>query len=208
MFPLLFPFIAFCSVIPVARYAKKSTFVLPIMSFTVSSLSVLALAALGDVASARNVIAKREFSRPSIGNVPYGSEVVSCTKPGVIALTFDDGPGPLTEGIVDTLEENGVKGTFFVVGKNGEDGMTTGDYDGLLQRMHKAGHHLGSHSFSHPNFNKISYDEKVKELKDNEKAFADILGVIPTYFRPPYTACDGECYQALGDMGYHVVRIS
>jgi peptidoglycan/xylan/chitin deacetylase (PgdA/CDA1 family) len=175
------------------------------MSLSVTSVAILALAAMGE---ARSVIQKREVPRPQFGNVPYGSKVISCTKPGVIALTFDDGPGPLTAGIVDTLEKAGAKGTFFMVGKNGGDGLTTGDYTGLVQRMHKAGHHIGSHSFSHPNFNKISYDEKVQELLKNEKAFADILGVIPTYFRPPYTACDGECYQALGDMGYHVVRPS
>ncbi|KAM0330093.1 hypothetical protein ACHAQA_004264 [Verticillium albo-atrum] len=169
---------------------------------TLAALSEVTFAAPGNVL--KRGISARQDSRPRLGNVPYGSEIVSCNSPGKIALTFDDGPGTLTSGIVDTLEENNVKGTFFVVGKNGGDGLTTGNYDTLLKRMHANGHHLASHSFSHPNFDKIDYDQKVTELEKNEKAFADILGFIPTYFRPPYTACNEECYQALGDMGYHV----
>ncbi|KAH6677010.1 chitin deacetylase [Plectosphaerella plurivora] len=168
---------------------------------SLSTVAILALAALGE---ARTVIQKKEISRPKFGNIPYGADIISCNQPGVIALTFDDGPGPLTAGIVDTLEKAGAKGTFFMVGKNGEDGLVTGDYTALVKRIHKAGHHIGSHSFTHPNFNEISYDEKVEELLQNEQAFVKTLGVIPTYFRPPYTACNGECYQALGDMGYHV----
>ncbi|KAG7129928.1 Chitin deacetylase like protein [Verticillium longisporum] len=169
---------------------------------TLAALSEVTLAAPGNVQ--KRELSARQDSRPRLGNVAYGSKIVSCSSPGKIALTFDDGPGTLTAGIVDTLEKNNVKGTFFMVGKNGGDGLTTGNYDSLLKRMHASGHHLASHSFSHPNFDEIDYDQKVLELEKNEKAFADILGFIPTYFRPPYTACDEECYQALGDMGYHV----
>ncbi|KAL2758867.1 carbohydrate esterase family 4 protein [Sodiomyces alcalophilus JCM 7366] len=146
----------------------------------------------------------RAASRPAVGNVPYGSEILSCTSPGKIALTFDDGPGPLTSGIVDTLDENGVPATFFVVGKNGPHGLTTGNYDSLIKHMYTQGHQIASHSFRHPDFNTISYDRKVEELEKNEEALAKILGVIPTYFRSPYTSCDDECYKVLGDLGYHV----
>ncbi|KAM0271900.1 hypothetical protein ACHAQH_008924 [Verticillium albo-atrum] len=169
---------------------------------TLAALSEVTYAAPGNVLKRK--LSARQDSRPRLGNVAYGSEIVSCNSPGKIALTFDDGPGTLTAGIVDTLEKNDVKGTFFMVGKNGGDGLTTGNYDSLLKRMHANGHHLASHSFSHPNFDKIDYDQKVLELEKNEEAFAAILGFIPTYFRPPYTACNEECYQALGDMGYHV----
>ncbi|CRK35330.1 Chitin deacetylase like protein [Verticillium longisporum] len=169
---------------------------------TLAVLSEVTFAAPGNVQ--KRELSARQDSRPRLGNVAYGSEIVSCSSPGKIALTFDDGPGTLTAGIVDTLEKNNVKGTFFMVGKNGGDGLTTGNYDSLLKRMHAGGHHLASHSFSHPNFDEIDYDQKVLELEKNEKAFADILGFIPTYFRPPYTACNEECYQALGDMDYHV----
>lgn len=189
---------------------------------SISSLSLLALAALSDVTAAAagvtvknglvkktfsdsNSMVKRDMDRPQFGDVPYGEEVISCKKPGVIALTFDDGPGKLTEDIVKTLNKYDAKATFFVVGKNGNDGLTTGDYDDLIKDMYDAGHQIGSHSFSHPDFSSIDHDEIVEELEGNEKALADIIGVTPTYFRPPYTSCDEECYETLGEMGYHVV---
>ena len=33
-----------------------------------------------------------------------------------IALTFDDGPGPYTERLLDGLKERGVKASFFLIG--------------------------------------------------------------------------------------------
>lgn len=181
-----------------------------------SSLSLLALAALGHVTTAEEETrtrARRGDSRPHFGKVPYGSEILSCKSSGKIALTFDDGPGNLTGDIVKTLDKNEVVATFFMTGKNGkgsvEDvdiGMNTSDYSSLLKGMHDKGHQLASHSYSHPDFSDASYDEKIRQLEMNEGCFSEILGFIPTYFRPPYTSCDEECYEALDDMGYHVVR--
>jgi peptidoglycan/xylan/chitin deacetylase (PgdA/CDA1 family) len=37
----------------------------------------------------------------------------------------------------------------------------------------------------------------------NEMALRNILGIIPTYMRPPYISCDWTCAQRLDQMGYH-----
>lgn len=59
---------------------------------------------------------------------------------GVIYLTFDDGPGPYTERLLDILDKYGVKATFFVVGR----------YDlSLTKEMVERGHAVGNHSYSH-----------------------------------------------------------
>lgn len=39
----------------------------------------------------------------------------------------------------------------------------------------------------------------------NEMAFRNILGVIPTYMRPPYVDCNADCFTKLGDLGYHAI---
>lgn len=52
--------------------------------------------------------------RPLVGNVPYGMRINSCTVPGKVALTFDDGPGALTNELLDLLDEYDSKVTFFV----------------------------------------------------------------------------------------------
>lgn len=34
-------------------------------------------------------------------------------------------------------------------------------------------------------------------------AIRNVLGIIPTYIRPPYISCDYTCAQRLDEMGYH-----
>ena len=52
--------------------------------------------------------------RPKPGNVPYGVSLASCTVPGTIALTYDDGPWQFTAKLLDILAQNNVKATFMV----------------------------------------------------------------------------------------------
>ena len=58
-------------------------------------------------------------------------------------LTFDDGPSKNTDKILDILKEKGVKATFFVVGKEGEQAKKR------YQRIVEEGHSIGIHSYSH-----------------------------------------------------------
>ena len=58
----------------------------------------------------------------------------------VIYLTFDDGPGPYTDRLLDVLDKYGVKATFFVV--------DTG-YDAAMKRIADSGHSIGIHTVSH-----------------------------------------------------------
>lgn len=60
-----------------------------------------------------------------------------------VYLTFDDGPSPNTEDILDCLNKYGVKATFFVVRRDGRN------YEKLYQRIVDEGHSLGMHSTSH-----------------------------------------------------------
>lgn len=58
----------------------------------------------------------------------------------VIYLTFDDGPGPYTEKLLDILDRHSVKATFFVVDT---------PYVSLLGEIARRGHTIGIHSASH-----------------------------------------------------------
>lgn len=61
-----------------------------------------------------------------------------------IVLTFDDGPNPgITEKFLDILRDFGVKGTFFVIGKNAKK------YPDLMNRIIAEGHVVGNHSMTH-----------------------------------------------------------
>ena len=58
-------------------------------------------------------------------------------------LTFDDGPSPVTETILDVLDKYKVKATFFVIGQRAEANPQ------LLKKIVSAGHSVGNHSYSH-----------------------------------------------------------
>jgi peptidoglycan/xylan/chitin deacetylase (PgdA/CDA1 family) len=62
-----------------------------------------------------------------------------------VALTFDDGPGAKTTGMVlDVLKHECVKATFFLIGRNAQ-GLPA-----LVKREIAEGHTVGHHTFSHP----------------------------------------------------------
>lgn len=71
-------------------------------------------------------------------------------KGGVIYLTFDDGPGPYTQKLLDILDKYDAKATFFVVGRND---LT------LLAQMVEKGHAVGNHSNTH-NYSKLYASEE------------------------------------------------
>ena len=60
----------------------------------------------------------------------------------VIYLTFDDGPGPYTNELLDVLDRYGAKATFFVTGSREK-------YRDAITRAYNAGHAIGVHSYTH-----------------------------------------------------------
>lgn len=82
-----------------------------------------------------------------------------------VYLTFDDGPSSNTAKILDILKEYGVKGTFFVNGKE-SDTLTP-----LYKRIVDEGHQIGMHSYTH----------RYSEVYANEDAFIYDLDRIQAY---------------------------
>ncbi len=64
-------------------------------------------------------------------------------EPMNVYLTFDDGPSENTPEILSILKQHGVKATFFVTGKEGEDAAE------MYRAIVAEGHSLGMHSYSH-----------------------------------------------------------
>jgi len=102
-------------------------------------------------------------------------------KPGMIALTFDDGPDPaFTPAILDILKREKVPATFFVIGKNGQA------YPDLLRRIVNEGHEIGNHTFTHPNLGEIPGRITDLELNATQRLIESITGRSTVLFRPPY----------------------
>ena len=97
-----------------------------------------------------------------------------------VALTYDDGPSKYTNQILDCLEANGAKATFFVVGTNATR------YPEILQRADSLDMEIGNHTMSHPKLTSISQTAVATELNSNANAIESAIGKRPTIIRPPY----------------------
>src|SRR2546426_5373334 len=101
--------------------------------------------------------------------------------PGMIALTFDDGPDArYTPALLDVLKQENVPATFFVMGKNGQ-----AEPD-LLRRIVNEGHEIGNHTFTHPNLGEIPGRMTDLELNATQRLIESITGRSTVLFRPPY----------------------
>ncbi|KAF2660521.1 carbohydrate esterase family 4 protein [Lophiostoma macrostomum CBS 122681] len=146
--------------------------------------------------------------RTKIGNIEYGGNgIYECVTPGTVALTYDDGPqANFTAHILDIFASYNAKATFFITGNNIGKGEidTTPEYVSDIQRMYAEGHQVASHTWTHLDLSAISHADRLNQMYKNEMALRNILGVIPTYMRPPYSSCTGQCETDMANLGYHV----
>lgn len=95
----------------------------------------------------------------------------------VIYLTFDDGPGPYTKQLLDTLKAYNVKATFFVIDS---------DYTHLLSRIVEEGHAIGIHSVTHDYASIYSSSEAFfEDLLKMQSIIKENTGINTTLMRFP-----------------------
>lgn len=148
-------------------------------------------------------------ARDLVGSVAYGGVgIYDCTVPGTVAITYDDGPYIYTDHILEVLASYGAKATFFITGNNLAKGEidTTAAYVTTIQNMYAAGHQVASHTWTHLDLSAISSADRHNQMYKNEMALRNILGVFPTYMRPPYSSCTAAsgCESDLKALGYHI----
>jgi chitin deacetylase len=110
----------------------------------------------------------------------------------VFALTFDDGPGPDTEALLEVLRAAGARATFFVLGRNVEEAPWCGDAArarALAVRAAREGHVLGNHTWSH--FRPDRWKELAADVRRGEQVVRAVrreagVSEAPVPFRLPY----------------------
>lgn len=118
-----------------------------------------------------------------------------------IALTFDISYNERNiDEILNILDKYNVKATFFVVGK------WIDKNEEVVKKIHKNGHEIGNHSYSHTDFNKISEEEIKKELETTSKKIKNITGEDVKIFRPPYGELNENGVKTCELLGYKVVN--
>jgi peptidoglycan/xylan/chitin deacetylase (PgdA/CDA1 family) len=135
--------------------------------------------------------------------IPIGTIINSCTVPGTIALTFDDGPYIYTASVLQQLDAAGHKATFFMNGQNYDNIY---NYEPQIQQMVAEGHQVGSHTWSHADLTTLSVADQTTEMTELETAFMSIIGKVPSYMRPPYFSSNPTVLNTLSTLGYHVIQ--
>ncbi|MBP2650062.1 MAG: polysaccharide deacetylase [Firmicutes bacterium] len=118
-----------------------------------------------------------------------------------VYLTFDDGPdADNTPAILDILEANNVKATFFVIGNQVEKNPD------LLRRIFNAGHAIGNHSYSHIYKDLYqSVNTYTDQLEKTDESIKRVIGVRPRICRAPGGSSgtfNKEYWDSLTALGY------
>lgn len=148
----------------------------------------------------------------------------------LIALTFDDGPRPYVLfgnktspalGLLDVLDRNGVKATFFVMGWRltpktwGEAphetniGMTCLD---AAQQVLKRGHEIENHTYSHAELRTAQRQKGLQwvvgDVERGAQAIKSVSNRQSIYVRPPKWILPEEARREIERRGYRVLTIS
>lgn len=111
----------------------------------------------------------------------------------VVFLTFDDGPVPEeTPWVLDLLDKEGIKATFFMVGDN------VRRHPELLEEVKRRGHSYGNHTMHHLQGMKVSSYRYMHDITEAN----DLIGSV--LFRPPHGLLRWKQSRAIKDR-YNII---
>lgn len=117
-------------------------------------------------------------------------------------ITIDDGPSKYTNQILDILDRNNVKATFFMINRN------MNIYKDEVKRIQEGGHGAGFHSVSHDRKELYKTPQAtLEEFSICRETFREITGETSNLIRIPYGSkpnTPAESYQILVDNGFLV----
>ncbi|MHC9880614.1 polysaccharide deacetylase family protein [Corynebacterium diphtheriae] len=124
-----------------------------------------------------------------------GAEPVDCSVLKCVALTFDDGPGPYTSQILDTLDSRGVKATFF------EIATAIPRFPEIVRRQVASGMEVGSHTVTHRQLPLLPLAEQQQEADGASDRLVEAGAPRPVMMRPPYGAWNQDTKR----LGYSLI---
>ena len=120
----------------------------------------------------------------------------------VIALTFDDGPGPYTPQVLSVLEREGVPATFFEIGED------VAEYPQVARMVAAAGDPVEDHTWSHPDLATLSAAQVGAQIDATQREIQSVTGQTPSCVRPPYNAWDPTVLAQVADRGLSTTSYS
>lgn len=131
---------------------------------------------------------------------PAHADSVDCARVKCVALTFDDGPGPFTDRLLQILRANGATATFFLIGDK-----VAAD-PGAAARIAKAGMEIGNHTWNHPDLTTIPPQDIPAQFSKAGDAIEAATGLRPTLMRPGFGASNDAVLAEAGRQGLAAVN--
>ena len=105
------------------------------------------------------------------------ADSVDCSQVKCVALTFDDGPSPYTDRLLQILADNDTKSTFFLIG-NKVAANPAG-----AKRIADAGMEVANHTWEHPNITTIPAEDIGSQISKANDAIQAATGQRPKLLR-------------------------
>ncbi|HEX4434534.1 MAG TPA: polysaccharide deacetylase family protein [Acidimicrobiales bacterium] len=120
----------------------------------------------------------------------------------VIALTFDDGPGPYTPAVLSVLEQYHVPASFFEIGDE------VARYPQYAQMVAAAGYPVEDHTWSHPDLTTLPASGVASQIDMTQTEIQSVTGTTPQCVRPPYDAWNSSVLNQIAGRGLTAMSYS
>ena len=164
-----------------------------IQTYFVSILTVGVLIAIANMSTAQILPTSSGERALPIYNVKTEENKVALTMN--CAWSADD-----IDRILETLEKNEVKITFFIVGEWAEK------YPEAVKKIYEAGHEIGTHSNTHPHVEQLSAEKNLEEIKLGVEKLQKITGEKTRLYRTPYGEYNDTVINTARENGYYTIQ--
>ena len=164
-----------------------------IQTYFVSILTVGVLIAIANMSTAQILPTSSSERALPIYNVKTEENKVALTMN--CAWSADD-----IDRILETLEKNEVKITFFIVGEWAEK------YPEAVKKIYEAGHEIGTHSNTHPHVEQLSAEKNLEEIKLGVEKLQKITGEQTRLYRTPYGEYNDTVINTARENGYYTIQ--
>ena len=166
-----------------------------ILAYVVSVLTVITLFGVANLTTNSEVVETASdisFKLP-IYNVKTEEKKIAFTMN--CAWSADD-----IDDILETLRNNEVKITFFMVGD------WIDKYPEAVKKIYEEGHEIGNHSNTHPHVNNLTYEQNLEEIEKCSQKIEQITGKKPILYRAPYGEYNDIVVRAVFENEYYAIQ--
>ena len=164
-----------------------------IQTYIVSVLTVAVLIVVANIGNVKTISTSATTKLLPIYNVQTEEKKIAFTMN--CAWNADD-----IDLILETLKNNDVHITFFVVG-NWVD-----KYPKAVKKIYESGHEIGSHSNTHPHVNNLSAEKNIEEINLSVSKIEKITGQKTNLDRAPYGEYNDTVIQTAQENGYYTIQ--